>query len=68
MAIMAYWWWTTLQASENIDYDTEVGVDEIPAGTNRKATSTLSYNWLCSVDANYKSAEAAWDFIHWPSW
>jgi multiple sugar transport system substrate-binding protein len=65
MIIMANWWRATLMASENIDYDTEVGVAPIPVGPSGKETSTLSYNWLWGVDAGSPNKEAAWEFIQW---
>jgi multiple sugar transport system substrate-binding protein len=65
MVIMANWWRATLQASENIDYETEVGVAEIPVGPSGEETSTLSYNWLWGVDANSEHPEEAWDFVQW---
>ena len=65
MIIMANWWRATLMASENIDYDTEVGVAPIPVGPSGTETSTLSYNWLWGVDAGSEHQEAAWEFIQW---
>lgn len=65
MIIMANWWRATLQASENIDYDTEVGVAPIPVGPSGTETSTLSYNWLWGVDQSSENQEAAWAFIEW---
>ncbi len=65
MIIMANWWRATLRASENIDYETEVGVAPIPVGPSGTESSTLAYNWLWSVDANSPNQEAAWDFVKW---
>lgn len=65
MIIMANWWRATLMASENIDYDTEVGVAPIPVGPSGTETSTLSYNWLWGVDKGSSHADAAWEFIEW---
>lgn len=65
MVIMANWWRATLQASESIDYDTEVGVAPVPVGPSGTETATLSYNWLWSVDASSPHQEAAWDLIRW---
>jgi multiple sugar transport system substrate-binding protein len=63
MVIMANWWRATLQASEAIDYDTEVGVAPVPVGPSGSESSTLSYNWLWSVDAGSRHQEAAWAFV-----
>lgn len=63
MVIMANWWRATLQASEAIDYDTEVGVAPVPVGPSGEESMTLSYNWLWAVDAGSENQEAAWDFI-----
>lgn len=65
MIIMANWWRATLLASENIDYETEVGVAPIPVGPSGTETSTLSYNWLWAVDQSSENTEAAWEFIQW---
>jgi multiple sugar transport system substrate-binding protein len=63
MVVMANWWRATLQASEAIDYDTEVGVAPVPVGPSGSESSTLSYNWLWSVDAGSRQQEAAWEFV-----
>ena len=65
MIIMANWWRATLMASENIDYETEVGVAPIPVGPSGTETSTLSYNWLWAVDQGSEYPEEAWEFILW---
>lgn len=65
MLIMANWWRATLMASENIDYDTEVGVAPIPVGPSGSETSSLAYNWLWGVDASSPNQQAAWDLIQW---
>ncbi len=65
MIIMANWWRATLMASENIDYETEVGVAPVPVGPSGTGTSTLAYNWLYGVDAGSEHIEAAWDFVRW---
>jgi multiple sugar transport system substrate-binding protein len=67
MVVMANWWRATLQASEGIDYDTEVGVAPIPVGPSGSETATLSYNWLWSVGTSADEAKqaAAWDLIRW---
>lgn len=65
MIIMANWWRSTLMAAENIDYETEIGVAEIPVGPSGTETSTISYNWLFGVDANSPNVEAAWEFVRW---
>jgi len=65
MIIMANWWRATLIASENIDYETEVGVAPIPVGPSGTETSTLSYNWLWAVDQGSEYPEEAWEFILW---
>jgi multiple sugar transport system substrate-binding protein len=65
MIIMANWWRATLQASEDIDYDTEVGVAPVPVGPSGDAPGTVSYNWLWGVDAGSDYTEAAWDYILW---
>lgn len=63
MIIMANWWRSTLQASEAIDYDTEVGVAPVPVGPSGEESMTLSYNWLWTVDARSANQDAAWRFI-----
>ena len=63
MVIMANWWRATLQASEAIDYDSEVGVAPVPVGPSGDESMTLSYNWLWSVDASSREQDAAWHFI-----
>lgn len=63
MVIMANWWRATLQGSEAISYDNEVGVAPVPVGPNGTDSMTLSYNWLWSVDAGSQNQEAAWNFI-----
>ncbi len=65
MVVMANWWRSTLIASENIDYETEVGVVPIPVGPSGTETSTISYNWLFGVDANSPNVDAAWEFVRW---
>ena len=65
MVIMAPWWRATLRAAEGIDFDTEVGVAEIPVGPSGDAPSSIAYTWLFAVDANSPNKQAAWDFIHW---
>ncbi len=63
MVIMANWWRATLQGSEAISYDNEVGVAPVPVGPSGTDSMTLSYNWLWSVDAGSANQEAAWNFI-----
>jgi multiple sugar transport system substrate-binding protein len=63
MVIMANWWRATLQASEAIDYETEVGVAPVPVGPSGSESMTLSYNWLWSVDEGSRNKEAAWEFV-----
>ncbi len=65
MVIMAPWWRATLRAAEGIDFDTEVGVAEIPVGPSGDAPSSIAYTWLFAVDSNSPNKAAAWDFIHW---
>ena len=65
MIIMANWWRATIMASENIDYETEVGVAPIPVGPSGTETATLAYNWLFAVDAHSPNQEAAWEFVRW---
>jgi len=65
MLIMANWYRASLMASENIDYDTEIGVAPIPVGPSGTEPSSVAYNWLWSVDAGSPNQEAAWDFIRW---
>jgi multiple sugar transport system substrate-binding protein len=65
MTVMANWWRATLQASEAVDYDTEVGVAPVPVGPSGENSATLSYNWLWSVDRNSPNQEAAWKLIQW---
>ncbi len=65
MLIMANWYRATLMLSENIDYETEIGVAEIPVGPSGTESATLAYNWLWSVDAGSPNQEAAWDLIEW---
>ena len=65
MVIMAPWWRATLRAAEGIDFDTEVGVAEIPVGPSGDAPSSIAYTWLFAVDSNSPNKPAAWDFIHW---
>jgi len=65
MLIMANWYRASLMLSENIDYETEIGVAEIPVGPSGTETATLAYNWLWSVDAASPNQEAAWDLIEW---
>ena len=65
MVIMAPWWRATLRAAEGIDFDTEVGVAEIPVGPSGDAPSSIAYTWLFAVDDNSPNKAAAWDFIHW---
>ncbi len=65
MVIMAPWWRATLRAAEGIDFDTEVGVAEIPVGPSGEAPSSIAYTWLFAVDSNSPNKPAAWDFIHW---
>ncbi len=65
MTVMANWWRATLQASEAVDYDTEVGVVPVPVGPSGEESATLSYNWLWSVDAGSPNQEAAWQLIQW---
>lgn len=63
MTIMANWWRSTLQASEAIDYETEVGVAPVPVGPSGEESLTTSYNWLWSVTASSPNQDAAWEFI-----
>lgn len=65
MVIMAPWWRATLRAAEGINFDTEVGVAEIPVGPSGEAPSSIAYTWLFAVDSNSPNKPAAWDFIHW---
>ena len=65
MVIMAPWWRATLRAAEGIDFDTEVGVAEIPVGPSGESPSSIAYTWLFAVDSNSPNKPAAWDFIHW---
>jgi multiple sugar transport system substrate-binding protein len=63
MVVMANWWRATLQASEAVDYDSEVGVAAVPVGPSGSSSMTLSYNWLWSVDQGSRDKEAAWEFV-----
>lgn len=63
MVIMANWWRSTLQNSEAVDYETEVGVAPVPVGPSGEDSSTLSYNWLWSVTSSAQNPDLAWDFI-----
>ena len=65
MVIMAPWWRATLRAAEGIDFETEVGVAEIPVGPSGDAPSSIAYTWLFAVDSSSPNKPAAWDFIHW---
>ena len=65
MVIMAPWWRATLRAAEGIDFETEVGVAEIPVGPSGEEPASMSYTWMFSVDSNSENAEAAWEFIQW---
>ena len=65
MTIMANFWRPTLEASKSFDFKTDIGVAPIPVGPRGKEPSTLSYNWLLSVDAKSKHPKEAWDFIKW---
>jgi multiple sugar transport system substrate-binding protein len=67
MVVMANWWRATLQASEAIDYDTEVGVAPVPVGPSGSESATMSYNWLWTVSAtsSEEKQQAAWDLIQW---
>ncbi len=65
MVIMAPWWRATLRAAEGVDFDTEVGVAEIPVGPSGDAPSSIAYTWLFAVDSNSPNKVAAWDFVHW---
>lgn len=65
MVVMANWWRATLQASESIKYDSEVGVAPIPVGPSGDESKTFSYNWLWSVDTGSPNQEAAWKLIQW---
>lgn len=65
MVIMAPWWRATLRAAEGVDFDTEVGVAEIPVGPSGDAPSSIAYTWLFAVDSSSPNKEAAWDFLHW---
>ncbi len=65
MVIMAPWWRATLRAAEGVDFDTEVGVAEIPVGPSGDAPSSIAYTWLFAVDSNSPNKVAAWDFLHW---
>jgi multiple sugar transport system substrate-binding protein len=65
MVIMANWWRATLQASELVDYENEVGVAPVPVGPSGESSSTLSYNWLWTVDSGSEHQQAAWEFIQW---
>ncbi|MDE2857898.1 MAG: extracellular solute-binding protein [Chloroflexota bacterium] len=65
MVIMAPWWRATLRAAEGVDFETEVGVAEIPVGPSGDAPSSIAYTWLFAVDSNSPNKPAAWDFIHW---
>ena len=65
MVIMAPWWRATLRAAEGVDFDSEVGVAEIPVGPSGDSPSSVGYTYLFAVDANSAHKQAAWDFIHW---
>ena len=65
MVIMAPWWRATLRAAEGIDFETEVGVAEIPVGPSGSEPASMSYTWLFGVDSGSENAEAAWEFIQW---
>lgn len=65
MVIMAPWWRATLRAAEGVDFETEVGVAEIPVGPSGDAPSSIAYTWLFAVDSSSPNKEAAWDFVHW---
>ena len=65
MVIMAPWWRATLRAAEGIDFETEVGVAEIPVGPSGDSPSSIAYTWLFAVDSSSPNKAAAWDFIHW---
>jgi len=65
MVIMAPWWRATLRAAEGIDFDTEVGVAEIPVGPSGTAPSSVSYTWMFGVDAGSAHIPEAWEFLLW---
>ncbi len=65
MVIMAPWWRANLRAAEGIDFDSEVGVAEIPVGPSGDAPSSIAYTWLFAVDSNSPNKAEAWKFIHW---
>ena len=65
MVIMAPWWRATLRAAEGVDFDTEVGVAEIPVGPSGDAPSSIAYTWMFAVDSSSPNKAAAWDFVHW---
>ncbi len=65
MVIMAPWWRATLRAAEGVDFETEVGVAEIPVGPSGEAPSSIAYTWLFAVDSSSPNKGAAWDFVHW---
>ena len=65
MVIMAPWWRATLRAAEGIDFETEVGVAEIPVGPSGTDPASMSYTWMFGVDSSSENAEAAWEFIQW---
>ena len=65
MVIMAPWWRSTLRAAEGVDFDTEVGVAEIPVGPSGDAPSSIAYTWMFAVDSSSPNKAAAWDFVHW---
>lgn len=65
MVIMAPWWRATLRAAEGIDFDTEVGVAEIPVGPSGTEPSSVSYTWMFGVDSNSEHIPEAWEFLQW---
>ena len=65
MVIMAPWWRATLRAAEGVDFDTEVGVAEIPVGPSGDSPSSIAYTWMFAVDSSSPNKAAAWDFVHW---
>ena len=65
MVIMAPWWRSTLRAAEGVDFDTEVGVAEIPVGPSGDVPSSIAYTWMFAVDSSSPNKAAAWNFVHW---
>ncbi len=65
MVIMAPWWRATLRAAEGIDFDTEVGVAEIPVGPSGTEPGSVAYTWMFGVDSSSEHVTEAWEFVHW---